>query len=93
MVRKAANDKATEDCAIARDYQRKKAERRKSWLRSVIKLQKKNPKIKPSIESPKFAKNKGKEEKLSPLKPQQLYFGSTSRISQVEAIQNLSTPS
>ena len=38
LVRKVANNKAREDCAVARDYQKNKAERRKNWLRYVIQL-------------------------------------------------------
>ena len=41
-VSKAANDKAREDRAVARDYQQMKAERRKSWLKPVIKLHNEN---------------------------------------------------
>ena len=79
----AANDKAREDRAIARDYRKKKVERRKSWLRSVIKLQKEQSFTEPKAASLNSIEDKNQEETLSPLKPQQLYFGSTSGSSQV----------
>ena len=69
-VRKAANDKAREDRAIARDYQKKKAERRKNWLRYVIRLHKENPDIEPNLENQISEENKNEEQKLSLLKPQ-----------------------
>jgi hypothetical protein len=69
-----ANDKARKDRAIARNYQRKKVERRKNWLKFVIKLQKKNVEREPSVENPKSIENKGQEEILSPLTPPQLYL-------------------
>lgn len=39
LVRQVANDKAMEDRVIARECQRKKVERMKSWFRSINKLQ------------------------------------------------------
>ena len=46
-----------------------------------------------NVENPKSTKNKGQEEIISPLKPQQLHFGSTSCISRGEATQNPLLPS
>ena len=45
-----------------------------------------------NVENPKSTENKGQEEIISPLKPQQLHFGSTSCISLGEATQNLLLP-
>ena len=50
-IRKTTNDKAREDSAIARDSQRKKFERRKCWLRYVLKLQNEKPNIEFIVES------------------------------------------
>jgi hypothetical protein len=66
-VRKTTNDKAREDRAIARDYQRKKAERRKTWLRHVINVQKENPETETNVENSKSTENKGQEEYYHPL--------------------------
>ena len=49
-VRKVANDKAREDRVVARDYQKKRAERKRSWLRSVIKLHKEQTDSEPNEE-------------------------------------------
>ena len=46
-VRKAGNDKAREDRAVARDYQKKRAERYRNWLRFVIQLHKEQTDSKP----------------------------------------------
>ena len=70
----------------------KKTERKKNQLRFVVKLQNENLDAEPSLEGQIVVENKGQEEILSPLKPQQLHFGSTSRISQEQAIQNPLTP-
>ena len=51
-------------------------------------MQNENPDIDPSLEEPIPIENKGQEELLSPLKPQQLQFGSTSGTSQAQTIQN-----
>lgn len=80
QIRKTSNDKAREDRAAATDYQRKKAERRKSWLRSVLKLQNESPDIVFSVENQIPIENKGHEEGLSTLKLQQLQFGSIPTI-------------
>ena len=55
-------------------------------------MQNEKPDIEFSVESQIPVENKGHEEGLSPLKPQQLHFGSTSRTSQDNAIQNHLTP-
>ena len=91
-VRKATNDKAREDCALARDYQKRKAERRKSWLKSVIKLHSENP-INKTTEENQLLVESSQEGNLSPLNPQQLHFGFTSGNFQLQANQNPSTPS
>ena len=56
-------------------------------------MQKENSETKSKVASPNSTENKGQEEKLSPLKPQQLYFGSTFYISQGETTQNPLLPS
>ena len=87
-VRKAANDKAREDRALARDYQKKKAERRKSWLRSVIKLHKEQTDSEPDEVDKIPVEDNTSTGILSPLKPQQLNFGSTSGEAEPPPIPN-----
>ena len=91
LVRKVANDKAKEDCVIARGYQRKEFGRRKSWLRFVLKLQIGNLDIESSLEIQKLGENEGKREFLSLLQPQQLKFSPNSWISQVQVVQHILT--
>ena len=68
LVKKGANDKAREDCATANYYQRKKAERKTSWLRFVLKLQNENLDIELGVESQIPIEIKEHEGGLSSLK-------------------------
>ena len=66
---------------------------RKNRLRSFINLHRENHDIEPNLGNHLHDENKNEEENLSPLKPQQLNFGSTSGSSHATPIQNLLTPS
>lgn len=85
-MRIADNDKAREDRAIARDYQKKKVERRKNWLRSVIKLHREQIDIEPEEEEQIHVEENSLAGNLSPLKPQQLNLGSTLECSQLQPV-------
>lgn len=69
-MRNATNDKAREDHVIAIKYQRKKVERRKSWLIFVLKIHTGNHDKESSLEIQILGENKSQRESLSPLKPQ-----------------------
>ena len=77
-VRKITNDKAREDRAIAREYKKQTTKRRKSWLRSIVKLHKEQAKVESNKEDHIGVDNILSTGTLSPLKPQRLNFGSTS---------------
>lgn len=91
-MRKATNDKAREDHVIDRKYKRKTVERRKSWLRFVLKIHTGNHNKESSLEIQILGENKSQRKNLSPLKPQRLNFGPTSGISRVQVVKKSASP-
>lgn len=81
-LQKIANNKAKEDL-VATKYKRRKVEQMRSWLKSVLDLQNKNRDLELELDDQDFKtpkKKKSEETNLSPLKPFQLKFGSSSQV-------------
>jgi len=91
-IRKTPNDKARKDYGVARNNQRKKTKKRKSWLRSIIKLHDQDLNLRLSLEIQTLTRNKKQQETLSSLKLQQFNLVPYEKIHNYQMSKGLSLP-